>query len=48
VLRSGWRWVFAGRDRGIEIVDEVGRRLAKRRLSEGLAGLSTLHALIAA
>jgi transposase len=32
----------------IEIVDEAGRRLAKRRLPEGLAGLSTLHALIAA
>jgi transposase len=32
----------------IEIVDEAGQRLAKRRLPEGLAGLSTLHALIAA
>jgi transposase len=32
----------------IEILDEAGRRLAKRRLPEGLAGLSTLHALIAA
>lgn len=31
----------------IEIVDEGGRRLARRRLPEGLAGISQLHALIA-
>jgi transposase len=31
----------------IEIVDEDGRRLARRRLPEGLAGISQLHALIA-
>jgi hypothetical protein len=31
----------------IEIVDEAGRRLARRRLPEGLAGISQLHALIA-
>jgi len=31
----------------IEIVDEQGRRLARRRLPEGLAGMSQLHALIA-
>src|SRR3954454_11679213 len=32
----------------IEIVDESGRRLAQRRLPEGLDGVSRLHALIAA
>lgn len=32
----------------IEIVDEAGRRLAQRRLPEGLAGVSRLHAMIAA
>ena len=32
----------------IEIVDEKGRRVAQRRLPEGLAGVSRLHALIAA
>jgi transposase len=31
----------------IEIVAEDGRRLARRRLPEGLAGISQLHALIA-
>ena len=31
----------------IEIVNESGRRLAKRRLSEGLDGVTRLHALIA-
>jgi transposase len=31
----------------IEIVDEDGRRLARRRLPEGLAGISQLHAMIA-
>jgi transposase len=31
----------------IEIVDEAGRRLARRRLPEGLAGISQLHAMIA-
>jgi transposase len=31
----------------IEIVDEQGRRLARRRLPEGLAGMSQLHAMIA-
>ena len=31
----------------IEIVDEDGRRLARRRLPEGVAGVSQLHALIA-
>ncbi len=31
----------------IEIVDEQGRRLARRRLPEGLDGVTRLHALIA-
>ena len=44
--------LFAGDDwaedhHDIEIVDEDGRRLARRRLPEGLAGISQLHALIA-
>jgi transposase len=32
----------------VEIVDDAGRRLARRRLPEGLAGISQLHALLAA
>ncbi len=31
----------------VEVVDETGRRLAKKRLPEGVAGVSQLHALIA-
>lgn len=31
----------------VEIVDEAGRRLARRRLPEGAAGVSELHGLIA-
>ena len=31
----------------IEIVNEEGRRLARRRLPEGLDGITRLHALIA-
>jgi transposase len=31
----------------IEIEDESGRRLARKRLPEGLAGMSQLHALVA-
>lgn len=31
----------------VEIVDEAGRRLARRRLPEGAAGVSDLHALLA-
>jgi hypothetical protein len=30
----------------IEIEDDAGRRLARQRLPEGLAGISQLHALI--
>jgi hypothetical protein len=32
----------------IEIVDEAGKRLVRRRLPEGLDGIGRLHALIAA
>ena len=32
----------------VEIEDDAGRRLARKRLPEGLAGMSQLHALIAA
>jgi hypothetical protein len=45
VLFVGDDW--AG-DIDIEIVDEDGRRLVRRRLPEGLDGVSRLHALIAA
>jgi transposase len=45
VLFIGDDWAEAHHD--IEIVDEDGRRLAKRRLPEGIEGLSALHALIA-
>ena len=31
----------------VELVDETGRRLAKRRLPEGIDGIALLHALIA-
>jgi hypothetical protein len=31
----------------VELVDEDGKRLAYKRLPEGLAGLAGLHALIA-
>lgn len=31
----------------VEIVDETGKRLAKARLPEGLAGIAELHALVA-
>jgi transposase len=45
VLFLGNDWAEAHHD--IELVDESGRRLARRRLPEGVDGLSTLHALIA-
>ncbi len=35
------------REGGIEIEDEAGKRLAKARLPEGLAGIAELHALVA-
>jgi len=40
----GADWAEAHHD--VEVVDETGRVLARRRLPEGIAGLSTLHALI--
>jgi hypothetical protein len=45
VLFVGDDWAEAHHD--VEIVDEQGRRLVKRRLPEGLDGVSRLHALIA-
>ena len=44
--------MFVGNDwaedhHDVEIVNERGRRLARRRLPEGLDGISRLHALIA-
>src|SRR3954465_9944300 len=45
VLFIGDDWAEAHHD--IEIVDEDGRRLARRRLPEGVDGLATLHALVA-
>jgi hypothetical protein len=47
------RMLFVGDDwakdhHDVELVDEQGKRLAYRRFPEGLAGLSGLHALIAA
>jgi transposase len=45
VLFIGNDWAEAHHD--IEIVDEDGRRLARRRLPEGVDGLAALHALVA-
>ncbi len=44
--------IFVGDDwaedhRDVYLMDEAGKRLAARRLSEGLAGISQLHELIA-
>jgi transposase len=44
-LFLGDDWAEAHHD--IELVDESGRRLARRRLPEGVDGLAALHALIA-
>lgn len=44
MLFVGDDWAEAHHD--VEIVDEVGRRLARRRLPEGIAGLEALHALV--
>jgi hypothetical protein len=46
MLFVGDDWAEAHHD--IEIVDDTGRRLVRRRLPEGLDGISRLHALIAA
>ena len=45
MLFIGDDWAEAHHD--IELVDEDGRRLARRRLPEGVDGLATLHALVA-
>jgi transposase len=45
VLFVGDDWASDHHD--IELVDESGRRLARRRLAEGIAGIAALHALIA-
>jgi transposase len=45
VLFLGDDWAEAHHD--IELVDESGRRLARRRLPEGVEGLAALHALVA-
>jgi Transposase/Transposase IS116/IS110/IS902 family len=45
VLFVGDDWAEAHHD--IEIEDEAGRLLARRRLPEGLAGISTFHELVA-
>jgi hypothetical protein len=45
VLFVGDDWAEAHHD--IEIEDEAGRVLARRRLPEGLAGITTLHELVA-
>jgi transposase len=45
VLFIGDDWAEAHHD--IEIQDDAGRRLARRRLPEGIEGLAGLHALVA-
>jgi hypothetical protein len=45
VLFIGNDWAEAHHD--FDIVDEDGRRLARRRLPEGVDGLAALHALVA-
>jgi len=45
VIFVGDDWAEAHHD--VELVDEAGRVLARRRLPEGVAGLSVLHALLA-
>jgi len=45
VLFVGDDWAEDHHD--VEIEDEAGRRLARQRLPEGLAGVTRLHALIA-
>ena len=45
MLFIGNDWAEAHHD--IELVDDDGRRLARRRLPDGIEGLAALHALIA-
>jgi hypothetical protein len=44
-LFIGDDWAEAHHD--VEVQDEHGRRLARRRLPEGVAGIAALHALVA-
>src|SRR5215216_3981380 len=45
LLFIGDDWAEAHHD--VELVDELGRLLARRRLPEGLAGMTSLHELLA-
>jgi transposase len=45
VLFVGDDWAEAHHD--VEVQDELGRRLARRRLPEGITGIGVLHALVA-
>ena len=45
LLFVGDDWAEAHHD--VEIRDETGRRLARRKLPEGVAGIGQLHALLA-
>ena len=45
MLFVGDDWAEAHHD--VEIQDETGRALARRRLPEGIGGIATLHALLA-
>ena len=45
MLFIGDDWAEAHHD--IEVQDETGRRLVRRRLPEGVAGIAALHALVA-
>jgi transposase len=50
-LRTGERVLFVGDDwseayHDVELMDATGRRLAKARLPEGVAGMARLHAMI--
>src|SRR4051794_3089796 len=56
IHRSGWRGefgvLFVGNDwaeahHDVELQDEQGRVLVRRRLPEGVAGIAGLHAMIA-
>ena len=45
MLFLGDDWAEAHHD--VELMDESGCRLTRRRLAEGMAGMAELHALIA-
>ncbi len=45
MLFVGDDWAEAHHD--VEVQDELSRRLARRRLPEGIAGIAVLHALVA-